>query len=93
MLEVGKLYQIKKHFWYLYCSKENALVGADRNFIYDFAAIDVAGAFYIPESSIFCLLEQDGNYLKILPTNGELGWMIYPENESYTEDCIEELKE
>ena len=48
---------------------------------------------YISENSIFCLLEEDGNFLKVLSTNGELGWMIYRKNEAWTKGCIEEVKE
>jgi hypothetical protein len=48
---------------------------------------------YIEPNSIFCLLEQDGEYIKVLSTNGELGWMIYPTNEPWTRGCIEEVNQ
>ena len=47
---------------------------------------------YISPNSIFCLLEQDGKYCKILTTSGSIGWIIYPENEHWTKNCIEEVK-
>ena len=43
---------------------------------------------YIPENSIFCLLKQDGNILKVLSTNGEMGWIKYPE---WAKGWIEEV--
>jgi hypothetical protein len=48
---------------------------------------------FVPQDSMFMLLEQDGNYCKILTTNGELGWIIYPENEAWTKNCIEEVNQ
>ena len=47
---------------------------------------------FIPQNSIFMLLEQDGKYCKILTTSGSIGWIIYPENEHWTKNCIEEVK-
>ena len=44
---------------------------------------------YIEPKSIFCLVQEDGDYFKVLTTNGEIGWMIYPENEKLKDDIKE----
>ena len=99
---IGKLYQIKQYFWMVYPSKDIANVAAARC-AYATDTERLAAAYcsrqlncnvtYIPKNGIFCLLEQDENYLKILSTNGELGWIIYPKNEAWTKGCIEEVKQ
>jgi len=47
---------------------------------------------FVPQDSMFMLLEQDGKYCKILTTNGELGWIIYPKEVEWANGCIEEVK-
>ena len=106
-MNIGKLYQIKKYFWLLYPSKETVEAASAAAFA-KVAAQSIGGGVewsdylsqefncnvtFIPPNSIFCLLEEDGNFLKILSTNGELGWMVYPRKEQWTKGCIEEVKE
>ena len=91
MLEVEKLYQIKMWFWLIHPSKHTVLDGSNplnsRHL-----AIDIAtycsrklkcNITYIPENSIFCLLERDEKTAKVLSTSGELGWMVCPSNEDW----------
>ena len=98
-MNVGKLYQVKKYFWLLYPSKEiaDAHVFASLDTTAALAASTTAASYskkyncnvsYISPNSIFCFLEQDGNFMKILSTNGELGWIIYPKK-----GCIEEVNQ
>ena len=88
MHNIPKLYQTKNYYWLLYPSKDIAVV-ADASDHYDITvdAVVMNAAYYsdywskefncnvsyISPNSIFCLLEEDGKYLKILSTNGELG--------------------
>ena len=100
---IGKLYQVKKLFWYLYPSKEIVLTAADEEPAAWLVGAAVATAYlskkyngniaYICPNDMFCLLEEDGKYLKVLTTTGELGWMIYPENENWAKGTIEEVKQ
>ena len=46
---------------------------------------------FIPQNSMFMLLEQTDKVCKILTGNGECGWIIYPENEYWAKGCIEEV--
>ena len=46
---------------------------------------------FISPKTILFPIEIDGKFLKILSTNGEIGWMIYPTNQDWTKDCIEEV--
>ena len=48
---------------------------------------------FISPKTILFPIEIDGKFLKILSTTGEIGWMIYPENEEWTKGSFEEVKE
>jgi len=97
-MNIGKLHQIKKYYWLLYPTKDIAAdyFAAPAPVAPATAAADVAAAraacwskyfnckiTYIPENSIFCLLAEEGNFLKILSTNGELGWIARLDNEDW----------
>ena len=100
-MNIGKLYQVKKYYWLLYPSKEIAgdFAAATRHCA---AAADTAAflserykcnVLYIPENSIFCFLEQDGKYLKVLTSTGEIGWIRYPQDKEWTKGSIEEVNQ
>ncbi len=102
-MNVGKLYQVKKYFWFLYPSKEIAALALDDTFLATACAPNRTAAYaaaysknlkcnvsYIAPNSIFCLLEQDGKYCKILTTNGELGWIYIT---VWSKDDIEEVNQ
>ena len=87
-MNIGKLYEIKEYFWLLYPSKEIAYAADDatagRATLVHATAMATAAYYrkrfkcnvsYIEPNSIFMLLDQDGEYIKILSTNGELGWI------------------
>ena len=102
---IGKLYQIKKYYWLVYPSKETAAEApASAGPHPDATGAAAARAAYwskelncnvtyIPENNIFCLLEQDEKFMKVLSSNGELGWMCYPKDQEWTKGCFEEVKE
>ena len=100
-MKIGNLFQFKKCFWLLFPSKEIA-VAAEAIGVKVVTAAAAEAAYiskhlkcnvsYIEPKSIFCLLEKDGEFLKILSTNGELGWVVYPENEDLVKGCIKEVK-
>ena len=102
-MKIGSLYQLKKYYWLLFPSKDIADDLATLRAAVD--AADAAASYadywsnrfscnisYISPNSIFCLLEQDEGYCKVLTTSGSIGWIIYPENEHWTKNCIEEVK-
>jgi hypothetical protein len=105
-MNVGKLYQIKKYFWFLYPSKDIAAI-VEAAVATDVPVVDTAAAYaarlsahwskhfnckvsYIGPNSIFMLLEQDEKYCKILSTNGEVGWIILA---PWCENDIEEVNQ
>ena len=103
---IGKLYQIKKYYWLVYPSKETAGHAADVRRAAAVGSVAVAvpeaaywskllkcNVTYIPENNIFCFLEKDEKFIKVLSSNGEIGWMIYRKNENWTKGCFEEVKE
>ena len=84
-MNVGKLYQAKEFYWMLFPSKDIASVAP-----HIAAAVEQHHAAwltayyskeyncnvsYISPKSIFCFLEQNEKFIKILSTNGELGWI------------------
>ena len=82
-MKIGKLYQVKKFYWFIYPSTDIAADASDGT---DGAsdATNIAAYYsnkynckvsYIEPNSIFVFLEQDGYCCKILTTNGELGWI------------------
>jgi len=87
-MNIGKLYQIKKWFWFLYPSKEtpnyintvnlsSAANMADVAFFsYCWTKVVNENISYIEPNCMFVLLEQDQQYCKILTANGELGWIV-----------------
>jgi hypothetical protein len=97
-MNIGKLYQVKKYFWFLYPSKEIAVAATSTPTAYATGAAAAAEAAclskhfkcnvsHIEPNIIFCLLEKDGKYYKVLTTNGELGWFYLAD--WYKEDLEE----
>ena len=118
-MKIGGLYQLKKYYWFLFPSSDDALdddsivAGVVRTAT---AAAGAAGGrcladadadnwanywseqlncnvSYVETNSMFVLLEQTERFCKVLSTEGMVGWIIYPENEAWTKNCIEEVKE
>jgi len=91
-MNIGKLYQVKEYFWLLYPSKDIAAAhrrpAAARSGVGPQGVATAAwvvayyskeynyNVSYLNPNSIFCLLEQDGNFMKILSTEGNIGWII-----------------
>ena len=106
MLNVGKLYKIEKYFWLLYPSKDiaarHATAGTATTTVVATTTAACAAAYwskqfncnltYISPKTILFPVEIDGNYAKVISTEG-VGWMIYPESEPWTKGCIEEVTE
>jgi hypothetical protein len=104
-MKIGSLYEIKKWYWLLFPSKDIAAATSPRTCDTPSAEATAGGyadywsrefncnVLFIPQNSMFMLLEQDGKYCKILTTNGELGWISYPVNEVWAKGCIEEVKD
>ena len=105
-MDLGKLYQIKKYFWLLYPTKEAAVAhAASVAAAAAVAAAASAGTAatlavywseefncnvsYISPETVLFPVEVDGEYVKVISGEG-VGWMIYPTNEEWTKDCIEE---
>ncbi len=96
-MNIGKLYQFKKYFWFLYPSKEIAVAAyGDATesdaalFAYYWSKEFNCNVSYISPNSIFCLLEKDGKLIKVLSTNGELGWIYLAD---WCKNYIEEVNQ
>ena len=85
-MNIGKLYQVKKYYWLLYPSKDIAkmcLSTLQASWSFTITENDRAywsnkfncNVSYLKPNDIFCLLDQDGQYLKMLTSNGEIGWI------------------
>jgi hypothetical protein len=102
-MEIGKLYQVKQYFWLLYPSKDIAVaVTADAEAVAGVTVVIAAGyadywsrefncnVSFVPQNSIFMLLEQDGKYYKVLSTEGMVGWIYFSE---WCKEHIEHIAE
>jgi hypothetical protein len=97
-MNVGKLYQVQNLYWMIYPSKE-AAAAATHPAAAVLRTTAAAAACYGPyfncnvsyiEPSIFCLLEKDGEFIRILTTNGEVGWIYLAD---WCKDDIEEMNQ
>ena len=87
-MNIGKLYQFKKLYWLLYPSKDiaattpattataTAAATATTNMAAYYSKCFNCNVSYISPKSIFVFLEKDEKVIKILTTNGEVGWII-----------------
>jgi hypothetical protein len=95
-MNIGKLYQTKKFYWFLYPSKDKATTPAAPGLAADEEAAAAyskrfnCNVSYISPNSVFVLLEQDGEFIKILTTNGEVGWIYLAD---WCKDDIEEMNQ
>jgi hypothetical protein len=97
-MNIGKLYRVKKYYWMLYPSKD--ITTPNEVLLTHVASASRAAAYYstyfncnisyIFPNNIFVLLEQDGEFIKILTTNGEVGWIYLAD---FFKDDIEEINQ
>jgi hypothetical protein len=101
-MKVGSLYEIKQYFWLLYPSRN---VAADDPYMTPLSDASLAvqeaawvsdklksNVSYIPEGSLFVLLEQKGEYCKVLSAEGAIGWMVFEEDQRWFKESIAEAK-
>ena len=106
-MNVGKLYQVKKYYWFLYPSKDIAVASVFRDGEayatarrgHAHASADYAASYskrfncnvsYISPKSIFVFLEKDEKVIKILSTDGEVGWIYLSD---FYKDDIKEVNQ
>ena len=78
-MEVGKLYKTKKYYWFLYPSQdiaEAATPAAEAAVAVYWSKRLECNVSFIPQKSMFMLLEQSGKFCKVLSTEGMVGWII-----------------
>lgn len=105
-INIGALYQVKKHGRMLCPSRETAAKiaqmygGTDgSNFHWNHSynhSLHWSKHFncnvsYVASDSIVVLLEQHDGFCKVLTADGQLGWLVYPQNKVWTYGCIEEV--
>ena len=103
-MNIGSLYTVKKFYWLIFPTKALArlLTILPDDSALPASAIDAIAAaacwsrayncevtYFCPDS-IVVFLEEDGNYKKVLTSEGKIGWIWFAEE--YYNDCFEELK-
>jgi hypothetical protein len=95
-MNIGSLYQVKKHSWLLFPTKEIAarLVGRTSGYADNENAAWWAARYstkyscnvswFSPDSFVVCL-EEDGSLKKFLTSEGLIGWIHESYNESFEE--------
>ena len=103
-MNIGPLYQVKKHSWLLFPTKETAAIFVDYH-ASGFAdneeaawcaakysrAYNLNVTWFSPDSFVFCL-EEDGMLKKFLTSEGLIGWTWVGEYERDNEYFFEEVK-
>jgi hypothetical protein len=101
-MNIGSLYTVKKYYWLLFPAKKTACTPPPPAALYLLAAnvasiaADYWSRRYNCEVTYFCpdsivvFLEEDGNYKKVLTSDGKIGWIWFAEE--YYNDCFEEVK-
>lgn len=103
-MNIGSLYHVKKRFWLLFPTKE--IISTVLEDTRDAVSVHALGAadyaawysrkyncnitWFPPDSFVVCL-EEDGDYKKVLTSEGLIGWTRNSFNENYNE-CFEEVK-
>jgi len=101
-MNIGSLYEIKKRYWFVYPDQVAANRATNLDPSNDFVAVLSnpvnwsefwSGILkcevpYISPKDLFCLLEREDNFCKVLSNKGELGWIVL--TDSYSKD-IEEV--
>jgi len=93
-MNIGSLYQVKKHSWLLFPTKElvtdfPSVVGyADAAWYAARYSCNVT--YFSPDSFVVCL-EENGMLKKFLTSEGLIGWTRFGEHESYNKS-FEEVK-
>ena len=100
-MNIGSLYQVKKYFWLLFPKVEylqhlddarGAVVSIDADGAADYAAwysskYNCVVSWFSPDSLVACL-EEDGNFKKVLTSEGLVGWTWFGERDN---ECFEEV--
>lgn len=106
MNNLGSLYKVKHFYWIACATKEAAYqtlsshTGTVWREIADYAwAASVAlskqlnvKTYYLSPNDLLVFLGNEGNYMKVLSANGEIGWIYYPDEPAWLQDYFEETK-
>jgi hypothetical protein len=99
-MKIGKFYKAKELYWMLYPSQDKAkaaypLAAAYRATTATVDAYHYSKQFncnvsFIEPNNIFCLLEKNRKYCKVLTSKGELAWIMLAD---WCKDDIMESKD
>lgn len=71
-MNIGKMYELKAKYWFIFFSKELAAIGTDEGITLPLK--DNVTAFR--KNSFVIFLEEDGDLKKLLTSDGMIGWAI-----------------
>ena len=92
-MKIGSLYLVKKLYWFLFPTKEIASSRWPHPVPWGDDAAYWSKQFevtYFSPDSIVVFLEEDGEFKKVLTSDGRIGWTWLSENYN---DSFEEVKE
>ena len=83
--KIGKIYELKAKYWFIFPSKELAAIGTDEGITLPLREnVSTFG-----KNSLVIFLEEDGDFKKLLTSDGTIGWVII--YDQYLA-CFEEVK-
>lgn len=91
-MSLGSLYKIKKYYWFLYPTEESIKKHIRLNVLMSHSETESEtiqwcrklNISYVPDNSIFVLLERDREFsslVKILTNDGNMGWLFINQND------------
>lgn len=84
-MNIGKIYELKEKYWFIFPSKELAAIGSDEGITLPLREnVSTFG-----KNSLVIFLEEDGDFKKLLNSDGTIGWVII--YDQYL-GCFEEVK-
>lgn len=78
MNKIGKLYTVKKHYWYVFSDRHKAMVTPSAYAAYESCIMsNNAHKGYLKPNDLVLLLGAAKDCKKVLLTNGDIGWIAY----------------
>ena len=94
-MKSGNLYQITCYFWYLYPSKDVAFLRKNERSVATQHEVEIkeqinywnqqlkSNISYLAPNSLFFVLEREEKYVKVLDSDGMVGWISLQKNDPW----------
>lgn len=80
MDNIGKLYAVKRHYWYVFPDRHMAMVAPSAYSVYESTLMTKefnAHTSYLKPNDVVVLLKEGNLCKEVLLPNGDIGWIAY----------------